>query len=226
MWRGVSVWSPILTGASLIRAGWLTNGKMVIYPIRDSVDGKGRQLVNWVAELETPVHAERDWNRKASVDDFIGAFEDWKFDWLDVPALIRGADSVLEFPMVDQDPLPWWTRGRVTLMGDAAHPMYPRGSNGAGQAILDAASLARHLAVASDPLAALKAYEAERLPKTTEVVLANRSNPPDAINREIWQRTGDRPFARIEDVISLDELTALSDGYKKIAGYDRTSLAT
>jgi 5-methylphenazine-1-carboxylate 1-monooxygenase len=226
MWRGVSVWSPILTGASLIRAGWLTNGKMVIYPIRDSVDGKGRQLVNWVAELETPVHAERDWNRKASVDDFIGAFEDWKFDWLDVPALIRGADSVLEFPMVDQDPLPWWTQGRVTLMGDAAHPMYPRGSNGAGQAILDAASLARHLAVASDPLAALKAYEAERLPKTTEVVLANRSNPPDAINREIWQRTGDRPFARIEDVISLDELTALSDGYKKIAGYDRTSLAT
>ncbi|QIO36919.1 flavin-dependent oxidoreductase [Bradyrhizobium sp. 1(2017)] len=226
MWRGVSVWSPILTGASLIRAGWLTNGKMVIYPIRDNVDGKGRQLVNWVAELETPIHAERDWNRKASVDDFIGAFKDWKFDWLDVPALIRGADSVLEFPMVDQDPLPWWTQGRVTLMGDAAHPMYPRGSNGAGQAILDAASLAHHLTVASDPLSALKAYQAERLPKTTEVVLANRSNPPDAINREIWQRTGDKPFAQIEDVISLEELTALSDGYKKIAGYDKTSLAT
>jgi 2-polyprenyl-6-methoxyphenol hydroxylase-like FAD-dependent oxidoreductase len=226
MWRGVSVWSPILTGASMIRAGWLTNGKMVIYPIRDNVDGKGRQLVNWVAEIETPIHAERDWNRKARIEDFIGSFESWKFDWLDVPALIRAADSVLEFPMVDQDPLPWWTRGRATLMGDAAHPMYPRGSNGAGQAILDAASLAHHLAVGSDPSSALKAYEAERLPKTTEVVLANRINPPDAINREIWKRTGDRPFDRIEDVISRDELMALSDGYKRIAGYDRTSLAT
>jgi 5-methylphenazine-1-carboxylate 1-monooxygenase len=223
MWRGVTKWSPILTGASMIRAGWLANGKMVIYPIRNHIDG-GRQLINWVAEIETPNHTERDWNRRARVDDFIGAFESWKFDWLDVPALIRGADSVLEFPMVDQDPLPWWTEGRVTLMGDAAHPMYPRGSNGAGQAILDAASLARHLSADGNVLAALKAYEVERLPKTSDVVLANRLNPPDAINREIWKRTGDRPFARVEDVISHDELVALSDGYKKIAGYDRNSL--
>jgi 2-polyprenyl-6-methoxyphenol hydroxylase-like FAD-dependent oxidoreductase len=226
MWRGVTRWSPILTGASMIRAGWLANGKMVIYPIRNDIDGEGRQLINWVAEIETPVHTERDWNRKARVEDFIGAFESWKFDWLDVPALIRAADSVLEFPMVDQDPLPWWTEGRVTLMGDAAHPMYPRGSNGAGQAILDAASLARHLSAERYPLAALKAYEAERLPKTSEVVLANRLNPPDTINREIWKRTGDKPFARIEDVISHDELVALSDGYKKVAGYDRNSLVT
>lgn len=225
MWRGVTVWSPILTGASMIRAGWLTSGKMVIYPIRENVDGEGRQLVNWVAEIETPVHAERDWNRKAKVEDFIGPFESWKFDWLDVPALIRGAESILEFPMVDQDPLPWWTQGRATLLGDAAHPMYPRGSNGAGQAILDAACLARHLATHDDARAALKAYEAERLPKTSEVVLTNRVNPPDAINREVWQRTGDRPFDSIDDVISRDELVALSDGYKRIAGYDRTSLA-
>jgi 5-methylphenazine-1-carboxylate 1-monooxygenase len=226
MWRGVSVWSPILTGASMIRAGWLANGKMVIYPIRDGVDGKGRQLVNWVAEIETPTHTERDWNRKARLEDFIGSFESWKFDWLDVPALIRSADSVLEFPMVDQDPLPWWTQGRVTLMGDAAHPMYPRGSNGAGQAILDAVSLAQHLSEESDPSTALKAYEADRLPKTSEVVLANRINPPDAINREVWMRTGDKPFGRIEDVISHDELVALSDGYKRVAGYDRDSLTS
>jgi 2-polyprenyl-6-methoxyphenol hydroxylase-like FAD-dependent oxidoreductase len=210
----------------MIRAGWLANGKMVIYPIRNDIDGEGRQLINWVAEIETPVYAERDWNRKARIEDFIDAFEDWKFDWLDVPALIRAADSVLEFPMVDQDPLPWWTEGRVTLMGDAAHPMYPRGSNGAGQAILDAASLAWHLSAEANAFAALKAYEAERLPKTTAVVLANRLNPPDAINREIWKRTGDRPFARVEDVISHNELVALSDSYKKVAGYDRSSLAT
>ena len=224
MWRGVSLWSPILTGASMIRAGWLATGKMVIYPIRDDVDGEGRQLVNWVAEIETPQHKSRDWNRLGNLDDFIGAFEDWRFDWLDVPALIRAAKTVLEFPMVDQDPLPWWSRGRVTLLGDAAHPMYPRGSNGAGQAILDARALADALVAHRDPLEALKAYESQRLPATTNVVLMNRKNPPDAILREVYERTGDKPFARIEDVISEEELIALSERYKRVAGFDRRSL--
>ena len=137
----------------MIRAGWLTTGKMVIYPVANLADG--RQLVNWVAEIETPHHTARDWNRRGEIGDFIGAFADWHFDWLDVPALIRAAESILEFPMVDQEPLPWWSRGRVTLMGDAAHPMYPRGSNGAGQAILDARALADALARYDDPVAAL-----------------------------------------------------------------------
>ena len=136
MWRGVTRWKPILSGASLTRAGWLSHGKMVIYPIHEA-GSDGLQLVNWVAEIETPNYRRRDWNRAGSLDDFIGAFAGWHFDWLDVPALIRAADSVLEFPMVDQDPLPRWSFGRVTLLGDAAHPMVPRGSNGAGQAILD-----------------------------------------------------------------------------------------
>ena len=136
MWRGVTRWKPILSGASMTRAGWLSHGKMVIYPIREA-GSDGLQLVNWVAEIETPNYRRRDWNRAGSLDDFIGAFADWHFDWLDVPAFIRAADSVLEFPMVDQDPLPRWSFGRVTLLGDAAHPMVPRGSNGAGQAILD-----------------------------------------------------------------------------------------
>ena len=225
MWRGVTAWTPILSGASMIRAGWLKTGKMVIYPIRDNVDGSGRQLVNWVAEVETPRHAHRDWNRIGNIDDFIGAFDAWHFDWLDVPALIRGAQTILEFPMVDQDPLPWWSRGRVTLLGDAAHPMYPRGSNGAGQAILDARALAEALRAHDDPAEALKAYEAQRLPFTAEVVRMNRRNPPDAILREVFERTGDKPFARVEDVISEDELVALSEGYKRIAGFDRESLA-
>ena len=202
MWRGVTAWPPILSGASMIRAGWLKTGKMVIYPIRDNVDGRGRQLVNWVAELETPRHTNRDWNRIGNVDDFIGAFEAWHFDWLDVPQLIRRAETILEFPMVDQDPLPWWSRGRVTLLGDAAHPMYPRGSNGAGQAILDARALAEALRSHPNPADALKSYEAERLPFTAEVVRMNRTNPPDAILREVFERTGDKPFARVEDVIS------------------------
>jgi 2-polyprenyl-6-methoxyphenol hydroxylase-like FAD-dependent oxidoreductase len=224
MWRGVSVWPPILSGASMIRAGWLATGKMVIYPIRDNVDGQGRQLVNWVAEIETPRHTQRDWSRVGSLDDFIGAFADWHFDWLDVPAFIRAAKTVLEFPMVDQEPLPWWSQGRVTLLGDAAHPMVPRGSNGAGQAILDARSLAATLVSHPDAREALQAYERERLPFTAEVVRTSRTNPPDAILREVYERTGDKPFARIEDVISQDELAAMSERYRRVAGFDRRSL--
>jgi 2-polyprenyl-6-methoxyphenol hydroxylase-like FAD-dependent oxidoreductase len=225
MWRGVSVWPPILSGASMIRAGWLTTGKMVIYPIRDNVDGRGRQLMNWVAELETTDYKTRDWNRPGNLADFIGAFEQWHFDWLDVPQMIRSAQAVLEFPMVDQDPLPWWSRGRITLLGDAAHPMYPRGSNGAGQAILDARALADALVTHRDPIDALTAYEAKRLPFTAEVVRTNRKNPPDAILREVFERTGDQPFQRIEDVISHQELVALSDAYKRVAGFDKHSLS-
>ena len=224
MWRGVTEWSPILTGASMIRAGWLATGKMVIYPIRDTAGG--RQLVNWVAEIETPRDATRDWNRGGRLEDFIGAFAQWRFDWLDVPAFLRAAGAVLEFPMVDQDPLPWWSKGRVTLLGDAAHPMVPRGSNGAGQAILDARALADALVAHDDPVAALAAYEAKRLPFTAAVVHANRTNPPDAILREVWQRTGDRPFVRIEDVISDAELASMSERYKRVAGVDRASLAS
>jgi 2-polyprenyl-6-methoxyphenol hydroxylase-like FAD-dependent oxidoreductase len=216
MWRGVSVWPRILTGASMIRAGWLATGKMVIYPIADNVDGEGRQLVNWVAEVETPQHTTRDWNRRGELRDFMGAFADWQFDWLDVPAMIRAAQSILEFPMVDQEPLPFWTQGRVTLLGDAAHPMYPRGSNGAGQAILDARALADALASHDGVEAALAAYEAVRLPFTANVVRANRTNPPDAILREVFQRTGDKPFANVDDVVSREELRALSDGYKRV----------
>ena len=223
MWRGVTRWKPILSGASMVRAGWMSHGKMVIYPIRPAA-ADGLQLVNWVAEIETPVYRKRDWNRSGSIDDFIGAFADWHFDWLDVPALIRAADSVLEFPMVDQDPLPRWSFDRVTLLGDAAHPMVPRGSNGAGQAILDARALTSALHENADPVAALAVYERQRLEATTRIVLTNRSNPPDAILREVFERTRDRPFAAIEDVISRDELVGLSEAYKRIAGYSKDAL--
>ncbi len=226
MWRGVTAWAPFLSGASMVRAGWLANGKLVIYPIRNNIDEQGRQLVNWVAEIETPKYRDqRDWNRPGKLEDFIGAYADWHFDWLDVPALLRATETILEFPMIDQDPLPWWTQGRVTLLGDAAHPMLPRGSNGAGQAILDARALADALAQhGNDAAAALKDYEARRLAPTTNVVLANRSNPPDAINREVYLRTGDKPFARIEDVIGGDELRAMSESYQRVAQFDRKAL--
>jgi 2-polyprenyl-6-methoxyphenol hydroxylase-like FAD-dependent oxidoreductase len=225
MWRGVTRWPPFLSGASMVRAGWLATGKMVIYPIRNNIDAAGRQLVNWVAEIETPQHRNRDWNRPGRLVDFIDAFADWQFDWLDIPAMIRAADVVLEFPMVDQDPLPRWSFGRVTLLGDAAHPMVPRGSNGAGQAILDARALADCLASIADPVAALAEYERLRLAPTTNVVLTNRKNPPDAILREVFLRTGDRPFRLIDDVISAAELASLSNSYKRVAGFDQAALA-
>jgi len=202
MWRGVTRWKPVLTGATMIRAGWLKGGKLVYYPIRNNIDAQGRQLVNWLWEIETANYKRWDWNRAARVGDFI-------------------ADVVLEYPMVDKDPLPAWSFGRVTLLGDAAHPMVPRGSNGAGQAILDARSLAQCFSEGGD---ALKKYETARLGPTSNVVLENRRNPPDAILREIYERTGDKPFERIEEVISPQELAALSERYKQVAGYDRRTL--
>ena len=223
MWRGMTVAPPFLAGASMARIGWLASGKMVVYPIRD-IDDDGNQLVNWVAELEAPQRARRDWTREGRLEDFLGVFQDWTFDWLDVPALITGAETVLEYPMVDQDPLPRWTFGRVTLLGDAAHPMVPRGSNGAGQAVLDAHRLAELLAAGTGPLQALADYEAERLPRTSAVVLANRTSPPDTIIREVWERTGDRPFDRIEDVISAEEIAAISRRYQQVAGYSLDEL--
>jgi 2-polyprenyl-6-methoxyphenol hydroxylase-like FAD-dependent oxidoreductase len=224
MWRGVTRWQPMLSGASMVRIGWHHPAKLLIYPIRNNIDADGRQLVNWVVDIETPQYQTRDWNRCGRVEDFIHVMEDWKFDWLDVPAFIRAADTILEFPMVDQDPLPRWTFGRLTLLGDAAHPMYPRGANGAAQAILDCRALADALAAGVDPVAALKAYEATRLPATSEVVLANRKAPPDAILHEVYRRTGDKPFKNIDDVISREELIALSESYKRVAGYDKERL--
>jgi len=224
MWRGVTVWKPYLTGQSYMRAGWLSHGKMVIYPIRNDVDGKGSQLINWVAEVETPDHERQDWNKRGQLEDFIRYFEDWHFDFLDVPAMIRAADTILEYPMVDKDPLTRWSFGRITLLGDAAHPMYPRGSNGAGQAILDARALSNALAAEPDVAAALAAYDGIRVGATAEVVRTNRTTPPDAILKEVWERTGDKPFARIEDVMSAEEMAAITNRYKKVAGYDRQSL--
>jgi 2-polyprenyl-6-methoxyphenol hydroxylase-like FAD-dependent oxidoreductase len=224
MWRGVTVASPFLSGASMVRAGWLSTGKMVIYPIRNDVDGTGRQLVNWVAELETAQRGDRDWNRTGSIDDMVGPFADWHFDWLDVAALIREAERVLEYPMVDQDPLPRWSFGRVTLLGDAAHPMVPRGSNGAGQAVLDTRALADRLAADADAASALRAYDDQRREATAAVVRLNRTNPPDAILREVYERTGDKPFERIEDVMSAADFERVLGRYRSVAGYSHEAL--
>jgi len=117
-----------------------------------------------------------------------------------------------------------YTRGRITLLGDAAHPMYPRGSNGAGQAILDARTLTGCFKNNKNMEDALKMYEQTRLKAANDLVLMNRANPPDAILREVWQRSGDKPFARIEDVMTEAEMRELAENYQRIAGFEREAL--
>ena len=218
-WRGVTRHKPILTGKSYMRVGSIKTGKMVIYPIVDNIDNEGNQLINWMAEIEGDSRDMNDWNTGGRIEDFMPIFKDWKFDWLDVTALIREADQVLQYPMVDKDPIAQWTFGRVTLMGDAAHPMYPRGSNGSAQALIDARTLASELASQDDPLVALQNYETKRREITSRIVQTNRSLPPDFINIKVDELAGDKPFRHIDDVISQQELGEISEHYKKIAGF-------
>ncbi|MBI2768497.1 MAG: flavin-dependent oxidoreductase [Burkholderiales bacterium] len=225
-WRGTTVHKPILTGKSYLRIGSIDTGKMVIYPIVDNVDGKGSQLINWVAEIQREGSAMNDWNRAGAPQDFISIFKDWRFDWLDVPALITGAQQVFEYPMVDRDPVAQWTFGCVTLLGDAAHPMYPRGSNGSAQAIIDARTLAEQLSKSRrDPMPALAAYEDLRLGPTSRIVQTNRTVPPDFINMRVDELSGGKPFpGTIDDLISPGELQRISDEYKKVAGFSLDAL--
>ena len=220
-WRGVTVHRPILTGRTYLRIGAIDTGKLVVYPIVDDVDGQGSQLINWVAEIQREGSAMNDWNKPGRPEDFLDIFADWRFDWLDVPALIRGATQIFEYPMVDRDPVPRWSFGRVTLLGDAAHPMYPRGSNGSAQALIDARVLADELAAGGDPQAALQRYEAQRLAPTARVVQTNRTMPPDFINLHVDQLTGGQPLpdGDIDRVVSQEELRRISDEYKRIAGF-------
>jgi len=219
MWRGVTSMKPFLTGASMVRVGWIPVGKMVIYPIRNNIDAEGNQLINWVAETESDTPVERDWSRAGRLEDFFSYFDDRRFDWLDVAGMIEKTEPILEYPMVDQDPIPRWTFGRVTLLGDAAHPMLPRGSNGAGQAILDVACLTEKLIEYGVSDWALDEYDRVRVKATTDVVLLNRVAPPDTILKEVHERTGGKPFERIEDVITRDELLEISNRYKSVAGF-------
>lgn len=218
MWRGVTVHPPVLSGGTHARVGVVDTGKMVIYPIRNDVDGDGNQLMNWVAEVRDPHGKSVDWNARGRLEDFLPVYADWRFDWIDVPDLLRRADVVFEYPMSDRDPVGRWSFGRVTLLGDAAHPMVPRGSNGAMQAIIDARAVADALARGGATEAALRAYEDERLERVNEIVLTNRSTPPDHLIETVEARTGGQPFERLEDVIAPEEIRELLGRYKTLTG--------
>ncbi len=227
MWRGAVRWPAFLGGDTMLSSGWMTVGKTVIYPIRPgTTETDGKPLINWVAELEQPQAVRQDWTGRGRLADMMPAFAGLKFDFLDITGMIEATDEILEYPMVDRDPLERWSFGRLTLLGDAAHPMYPRGSNGAGQAIVDARFLTGQIKKLGATPDALTAYDAVRNPATAKVVLTNRNDPPDAILREVWTRSGGRPFDRIEDVMPTAELQAILDRYKKVAGFDRETLRT
>jgi 2-polyprenyl-6-methoxyphenol hydroxylase-like FAD-dependent oxidoreductase len=220
MWRGVSEAEPFLTGRTMIMAGSNRHAKFVAYPIgaRD-----GRALINWVAELrvsdaDRPLEAH-DWRRMTDAASVLAHFGSWNFEWLDIPALIAAAPAIFEYPMIDRDPLPRWGSGRVSLLGDAAHPMYPIGSNGASQAIIDARVLAHELARHSDPVRALAAYERLRRPPTSALVHANRRHGPEHVMTIVEQRAPNG-FTRIDEVISRDELRTIVTRYSRTAGFD------
>jgi 2-polyprenyl-6-methoxyphenol hydroxylase-like FAD-dependent oxidoreductase len=228
LWRAVTEAEPYLDGKTMFMAGH-QDQKFVAYPISESARQQGRSLINWIAELRvTPDSLQNDWNRKVPKSLFDHAFANWKWDWIDIPSMIAAAEAVYEFPLVDKDPLPRWTAGRLTLLGDAAHPMYPVGSNGAAQAILDARCLADLLAQAAQgrmsPQHALLEYEAERLPLTAGIVLRNRLNGPEQVMQLAHERAPNG-FTDIASVVPRHELESIAQRYKRVAGFDKQQVS-
>lgn len=225
LWRGVTDGAPFLSGRTMIMAGHETL-KFVCYPIDNAATERGKPVINWIAERHLPPDYQwrrEDYNRQGKLEEFLPWFEDWKFDWLDVPGLIRNARYCFEYPLVDRDPLDRWTFGRVTLLGDAAHPMYPIGSNGASQAILDARVLTREIAAKGETQAALEAYEAERRPATTQLVLLNRGNGPEQVMQLVEERAPNG-YNVVTEVLSQQELEDIAANYKRVAGFQVDAL--
>lgn len=230
LWRGCIEREPYLTGASMVWAGH-ADQKFIAYPISQRSADKGKSLVNWIAELRirgkddtdlTP--PKTDWTKAVNKEVFAGPFESWRCGGLEMQDLIESTEKVFEFPMSDRDPVEQWSFGRLTLLGDAAHAMYPIGSNGASQAIIDAESLAKHLSSSIEKIpVALKAYEQERLPPTAKIVMANRANGPDHVLQLAEERARDG-FKDVHDIIPKEELENIGKAYKKVAGFEMDSV--
>lgn len=229
LWRGCTVRDPYLTGASMIWAGH-ADQKFIAYPIGQR-DG-GKSLVNWIAELRVRKEDDpdmtpppTDWTRPVEKSVFQGPFEGWKCGGLNmVEDLIAPTEKVFEFPMCDRDPVDRWSFGRMTLLGDAAHAMYPIGSNGATQAIIDAETLAACIEESAHDLpAALSKYEKTRLPVTAKIVMANRANGPDHVLQLAHERAPDG-FKNVYDVIPKEELEQIGAAYKAVAGFEMDSV--
>ncbi len=220
MWRGATDWPVFDGGDAMVIAGDAV-AKLVLYPIAAGAR-PGTRLTNWViyarvGDPQAPPPARESWSRRGALADFRHLVDRLRLPFIDVAALIGATADIFEFPMCDRDPLPWWTQGRLTLLGDAAHPMYPVGSNGASQAVLDARCLADRLAEMPAP-AALAAYAAERGPATAAVVASNRMGGPERVIGLVAERAPDG-FGDLGDVATVDELTAIVNGYATLAGF-------
>ncbi|MET8866231.1 flavin-dependent oxidoreductase [Nonomuraea sp. NPDC004580] len=222
MWRGVAEGEPILDGATVLVGGSNRAGKFVTYHI----SARNPRLINWVAEVkvgEPGAVPEAGWHREGRLAEVLAHFSSWKYRPAGIHALLSATDRILEYPMVDRDPLPQWGRGRVTLLGDAAHPMYPIGSNGGSQAVLDARVLARCLATYDDPESALAAYEEERREPTSKLVLAHRALPIDETVTLVTERAP-HGFTEIGDVLTEEELAAMAGAQRRISDADVRAL--
>ena len=220
MWRGTTQAKPIRTGASFVLLGKLEQ-RFVCYPISQPDPITGKAIINWIAELTYDTSKEwghSDWNTQVPVEKFINHFSDWSYEWLDVPQLIREASAVYEYPMVDRDPLTTWVDGRCVLVGDAAHVMYPVGSNGASQAIVDTRVLGSAFVKHGLDQTALLHYESLNLKEMNELVIRNRGAGPIGILGIVEERCGG-VFDKIEDVIPRSEIEQYMSNYKAAAGF-------
>lgn len=232
-WNGITLFrstsrsGKVLGGRSLLWAGHAKQ-KFVAYPIGYE-PGTGETRLNWICDLKTAepgaAPPAEDWNRQGDRAALLPRYAAWRWPGVDVPALIAASEGIYEFPMVDRDPLPRWTFGRTTLVGDAAHPMYPIGSNGATQGIIDARAVAFHLATAPTIDEALARYEAERRPATERIVLMNRANGPDQV-MELAEQRAPNPTDDLDALVPMAERQAIADGYKRVAGFDPAALTT
>jgi 5-methylphenazine-1-carboxylate 1-monooxygenase len=223
LWRGAIDWPAFLDGRSMVVAGGLA-AKVVIYPIAEG-SRPDRQLTNWavvgrVGDGSSPPPQKQDWSRPGRFEDLMPHLQRFSIPYVDANALIQATTEFWEYPMCDRDPLPRWSHGRVTLLGDAAHPMYPVGSNGASQAILDARFLADRLKDAEHPAHALWAYEQTRLPMTAEIVRMNRRGGPEGVIDAVEARAPDG-FSNIDDVLTFEQRKAIVRGYASSAGFAR-----
>jgi 2-polyprenyl-6-methoxyphenol hydroxylase-like FAD-dependent oxidoreductase len=225
MWRGITPGVPIRTGASFVGLGTHRH-RVVFYPISRPDAVTGLAPINWIAEITVDNSGGwtiGDWNRRVDVESFIHHFEDWNYDWLDVPAMLRGADAIFEYPMIDRDPVPTWVDGPVALLGDAAHVMYPTGSNGATQAVMDARVLGAAILEHGMTAAALQAYDARLCAEISAVVLRNRGAGPFGLLNLLDERCGG-VFDDIDDVIPAAEREAFMSRYKTAAGFAMETL--
>ena len=220
MWRGVTKGKPIRTGASFVGLGTHRH-RVVFYPISAADPVTGLADINWIAEITVDNSGglpDGDWNKQVRHEDFIHHFEHWNYDWIDIPAMLRGAAAVFEYPMIDREPVPTWVEGNVALLGDAAHVMYPTGSNGASQAIIDARVLGAAMLEHGVNSGALRAYDALLCAEMSQLVLRNRGAGPFGLLNLLDDRCGG-VFDNIDEVIPRAERDEFMLRYKTAAGF-------